>query len=74
MFSQEQRIAAAGTGVLHCGAITHRDGAVFQNQLYGNALASLADRGKARGNRRTGINEPVMTCAIFDRLLVIKIE
>ena len=71
---QEQRVAASRAGVLYGGTVTDRHRAVFQNQLDGYAFTRLAYRGEAWRYRSTGINEPIMTRAVFNRLLIVKIE
>ncbi|SUG16131.1 Uncharacterised protein [Salmonella enterica subsp. arizonae] len=71
---QEQRVTAARAGVLDGGAVTDRYCAVFQNELYRNAFARLTYRGKARGYRRAGIDKSIVTRAVFNRLLIVKIE
>ena len=74
IFREEQRVAATGAGILYGGTVTDRYRAVFQNQLHGNAFTRLAHGGKSGGNRRAGIDESIVTRAVFNRLLVIKVE
>ncbi|MNN89955.1 hypothetical protein D3C81_2078390 [compost metagenome] len=71
---QEQRVTTARTGILYGCTITDRYRAVFQNQLNRNAFTRLANRSKSRRYRRAGIDEPIVTCAVFNGLLVVKIK
>ena len=74
IFREEQRVAAARARVLYGGTVADRHRTVFQNQLDGHAFTRLAYRGEAWRYRSTGINESIMTRAVFNRLLIVKIE
>ena len=53
---------------------TDRYRAIYQNQLSRDPLARLTHSGKAGRDRRAGINESIMTRAVFNRLLIVEIE
>ena len=72
--AEEQRIAPAGAGVLHGGAIADGDGAVLQHQQHRHAFAGLADVAEARGDGLADIDEAVLPGALLDGLLVVEIE
>ena len=67
---QEERIAAAGPGVLHRGAVAQGDLAVVEDQEHGDRLAGGADAGEAGCDRGAGIIEAVVAApCLIDRWL-----
>ena len=70
-FGAEQRVTAAGTGVLHGHAIAHGNLAVFKHQHNGYGFSSLAHRNKSRGFRFAFVHGAIGFGAVADGHLVV---